>query len=112
MAVGAWGSFVLLPGIATAFQILSCSIRQSSVALELFHGWHAGPLRQRLQQLEEVQGAPLLLGVSNSLSKNPELGVALETSSYFQTFGFSFRELPTVDKLTKVLQSWWGATQR
>jgi hypothetical protein len=36
----------------------------------------------------------------------------LEASSYFKTFGFSFRELPTVDKLTQVLQSWWAATQQ
>ena len=107
------GSFVPLPGDRYCFPDFVLQHQTgASVALELFHGWHAGPLRQRLQQLEEVQGVPLLLGVSNSLSKNPELGVALETSSYFQTFGFSFRELPTVDKLTKVLQSWWGATQR
>jgi len=107
------GSFVPLPGDRYCFPDFVLQHQAgASVALELFHGWHAGPLRQRLQQLEEVQGVPLLLGVSNSLSKNPELGVALETSSYFQTFGFSFRELPTVDKLTKVLQSWWGATQR
>ena len=107
------GSFVPLPGDRYCFPDFVLQHQTgASVALELFHGWHAGPLRQRLQQLEEVQGVPLLLGVSNSLSKNPELGVALETSSYFQTFGFSFRELPTVDKFTKVLQSWWGATQR
>ena len=73
------GSFVPLPGDRYCFPDFVLQHQAgASVALELFHGWHAGPLRQRLHQLAEIQGVPLLLGVSNSLSKNPELSVALE----------------------------------
>jgi hypothetical protein len=75
------------------------------VALELFHTWHAAPLRNRLQQLDAQNGAPLLLGVNRSLLKNAELADQVESSTYFQRFGFYFREVPTAAKIIPLLNA-------
>lgn len=101
--------FVPLPGDRYCFpDFMLCHPSGASVALELFHGWHAGSLRQRLHQLTQISGgAPLLLGVAKSLAKNEEVAEALGSSAYFADYGFYFRELPTVEKLAGVLSTWW-----
>ncbi len=76
------------------------------VALELFHTWHAAPLRNRLQQLDEQNEFPLLIGVNRSLLKNTELVEQIESSPYFSRFGFYFREVPTAAKIIPLLEEW------
>lgn len=103
------GNFVSLGGQKHCFPdfVLQHSTG-AQVALELFHGWHAAPLQERLEQLAVLEGsAPLLLGVSRSLLKNQALLGQLEESSYFQSYGFLFRELPTTEKLWSALKVWW-----
>jgi predicted nuclease of restriction endonuclease-like RecB superfamily len=75
------------------------------VALELFHTWHAAPLQARLQQLDAQNRAPLLIGVNRSLFKNAELANQVESSTYFQRFGFYFREVPTATKIIPLLNA-------
>jgi predicted nuclease of restriction endonuclease-like RecB superfamily len=77
-----------------------------TVAMELFHTWHAAPLRNRLQQLDEQNGSPLLIGVNRNLLKNTELAEIVETSPYFSRFGFYFREAPTAAKVIPLLDEW------
>ena len=76
------------------------------VQVEIFHTWHSSPLLERLQQLDSQNHAPLILGVENSLLKNEEIVKKLESSSFFSNFGFFFREVPTVTKITLVLDKW------
>ena len=80
----------------------------AQVPLELFHGWHRGPLADRLTQLEGATPPPLLLGVARSLLKDAELSERLERSEYFQSHGFLFRDTPSVERLRPVLERWLG----
>ena len=80
----------------------------AQVPLELFHGWHTGPLKARLAQLENCPDPPLLLGVSRTLLKDAELNGLLEASDYFRFHGFLFRDTPSVERLRPVLDRWVG----
>jgi len=75
-----------------------------TVAVELFHPWHAAHLPQRLAQLAEGNDAPLILGVDTRLAKKAETAATLAESAYFSDFGFQFRDLPTPGKLAPILQ--------
>ena len=74
-------------------------------AIELFHPWHQGHLIARLNTLAEQKGVSLILGVSKELEKKPLIAEALETSTYFAQFGFTFRDVPTMRSLLPILNS-------
>ena len=74
-------------------------------AIELFHPWHQGHLIARLNTLAEQKDVSLILGVSKELEKKPLIAEALETSTYFSQFGFTFRDVPTMRSLLPILNS-------
>ena len=74
-------------------------------AIELFHPWHQGHLIARLNTLAEQKDVSLILGVSKELEKKPLIAEALETSTYFAAFGFTFRGVPTMRSLLPILNS-------
>ena len=74
-------------------------------AIELFHPWHQGHLIARLNTLAEQKDVSLILGVSKELEKKPLIAEALETSTYFSQFGFTFRDAPTMRSLLPILNS-------
>ena len=74
-------------------------------AIELFHPWHQGHLIARLNTLAEQKDVSLILGVSKELEKNPLIAEALENSTYFSKFGFTFRDVPTMRSLLPILNS-------
>ena len=74
-------------------------------AIELFHPWHQGHLIARLNTLAEQKDVSLILGVSKALEKKPLIAEALETSTYFSQFGFTFRDVPTMRSLLPILNS-------
>ena len=76
-----------------------------STAIELFHPWHQGHLIARLNTLAEQTCAPLILGVSKELEKKPFIAEALAASAYFEQFGFTFRDVPTMGSLLPILNS-------
>ena len=83
-------------------------VHQSGVeaAIELFHPWHQGHLIARLNTLaEHPVTTNLILGVSTELSKQPMIAAALEASTYFSAFGFTFRSVPTMGALLPILES-------
>jgi predicted nuclease of restriction endonuclease-like RecB superfamily len=73
------------------------------ISLELFHPWHASHLSARLEQLENPEMQPLIIGVSKVLLNDPLVAQSIENSRYFARCGFIFREMPTADKLLPVL---------
>ena len=73
------------------------------VAVELFHAWHAAPLRERLGQLKSWRKTPLILGVARRLTKDPLTADALDGSAYFERAGFLFRDIPTVNMIAPIL---------
>ena len=97
--------FIKLPGDAYGFADFECSHPNgTTVSLECFHAWHAGPLIHRLDQLEGLGETPkLLLAVDRKLSKDPAVAARLEDSAYFQTWGFLFRDMPSPKALLKCL---------
>ena len=99
--------FVTLTGESLCFPdylLTHCSGKK--VALELFHTWHAAPLRSRLDQLDAQNEAPLLIGINRGLLKNVQLAEQVEASVYFSHYGFFFREAPTAAKLRPLLDAW------
>ena len=99
--------FIPLTGESLCFpDYLMTHYSGKKVALELFHTWHSAPLRNRLQQLDEQNEFPLLIGVNRSLLKNTELVEQIESSPYFSRFGFYFREVPTAAKIIPLLEEW------
>ena len=100
------GNFVPLAGEFYCFPdfLLTHHSRQK-IALELFHPWHASHLTARLQQLENAEKPLLILGVAKALLKDPLVAGAVESSPYFARFGFVFREMPTINKLTPLLET-------
>ncbi len=75
------------------------------VAIELFHPWHQGHLLARLNTLSEHTNTPLILGVSKELEKKPIIADALDESSHFSEFGFTFRDVPTMGSLLPILNT-------
>lgn len=75
------------------------------VWIELFHPWHQGHLLARLNSLADQENTPLILGVSKELQKQSTIAEALETSEYFLKFGFTFRDIPTMNALLPILNS-------
>ncbi len=73
--------------------------------LELFHRWHASQLISRLTAMEEKPEPTLIIGVDRSLSGQKEIKPQLESSTFFQTQGFEFRDFPGVDRVLKKLDS-------
>ena len=75
------------------------------VWIELFHPWHQGHLLARLNTLADQTETPLILGVSKDLQKQSIIADALEISEYFTEFGFTFRDVPTMNALLPILNS-------
>ncbi len=71
--------------------------------LELFHRWHAGQLTGRLAAMEAKPEPALIIGVDRALSGKKEIRGQLESSSFFQSNGFEFRDFPGVDRVLKKL---------
>ena len=98
--------FLPLPGDFYCFpdyQLIHISGRE--VWIELFHPWHQGHLLARLNTLADQTETPLILGVSKDLQKQSIIADALETSEYFTEFGFTFRDVPTMNALLPILNS-------
>ncbi len=100
------GGYLALPGDHYCFPdfTLAWTGGGPRAAVELFHAWHAAHLAERLRQLTEIEGAPLIVGVDTRLAKKPETAALLADSAYFAEYGFVFRDLPTPGKLAPVLK--------
>lgn len=103
--------FIHLPGDTYCFPDFILKHPDGSrIALELFHPWHGGPLKHRLQQLEDDDQTErrLLFGVDRKLTKDPEIAHRLETSACFQRFGFVFRDMPSPKAVLEKLETLAG----
>ena len=97
--------FLRGPGQEMVFPDLSFTRADGTVLhVELFHRWHAGPLRDRLRLVQERPELPLIIGVDAALTRDPEVEAALAGSGWFQERGFTFRDYPTVSKTLACLE--------
>ncbi len=69
------------------------------IHFELFHRWHAGQLRKRLDALAMNPVDNLRIGVCKSITKDPAVIESLKTSTWFFRFGFQFSDFPTPKQL-------------
>ena len=97
-------SFIPLEGEIYCFPDFTLTHESGKeISLELFHPWHASHLATRLQQLENQTEPVLIIGAAKELLKDALIRQTVETSEYFSRFGFVFREMPTVERVKKVL---------
>ena len=72
--------------------------------IELFHRWYASSLLDRLAIVEENQVKNIFIGVDRSLTKKSSVKKRIAESSWFETYGFSFREIPVPSQVIKLLK--------
>lgn len=63
--------------------------------VELFHSWHKGQAKHRIETAEKAKTSCLLIGIDRSLMKDPELKSICEKSAWFEKYGFEFSQFPT-----------------
>ncbi|HYX39187.1 MAG TPA: DUF790 family protein [Oligoflexus sp.] len=71
--------------------------------LELFHKWHESELRKRLTVLADFKEAPLILGISQDLAKDPNVEGLLARAKETGISIFTFRQFPTVKAILTYL---------
>jgi uncharacterized protein len=87
------------------FPDLSFAKDQKCVHMELFHRWHAGPLRRRLDQLQSKPDCQLLIGIDRSLVRSSSFKEEVEAHPYFSEHGFLFNDFPSVTRVNSLLKS-------
>lgn len=97
---------VQLPNGDYVFPDFALAHGDQTLYLELFHRWHRGALRNRLKAGLNPAAPLLLLGVDTALSRDKTLAAELAGHDYFQEYGFTFRDIPTVTKLKRILKRW------
>ena len=76
---------------------------KSTVYLELFHKWHYGQLKTRLNCLEKKKDFPLILGVCKQLKEKKEFQ-DMALGDFAKTRIFYFSDFPTAGKLKTYLE--------
>ena len=87
------------------FPDLSFSDGEKLVHLELFHRWHAGALRRRLEQLQDRDDLDLLIGIDRSLLRSEDFKAEVEGHTYFESRGFLFNDFPPISRLKTLLKN-------
>ena len=96
--------FLNLGGQAFLFPDLTFSDGEKMIHLELFHKWHEGQLKDRLEFLEKNPDYPMLIGIDRSLFPKKEGGdsVIKENPLYGEKI-FLFSGYPGVERVLKLL---------
>jgi len=76
-----------------------------TVHLELFHRWHSTQLFSRIEQHDKELPDNFIIGVDRALSSKPEIKEILDSSPFFSSHGFLYRDFPGVDRVAKLLDS-------
>ncbi len=72
-------------------------------AVELFHPWHKGQLRGRIEAASRIKTNGLLIGVERSLLKDSHTKALCEGSAWFQEYGFEYTQFPTPLVMKRVI---------
>lgn len=78
--------------------------KKDLIHLELFHRWHAGQLRRRLDQLASNSKHKLIIGVDRSLVRSKQAEEDICSHPYFAENGFLFRDFPSVNRVKALLE--------
>ena len=96
--------FLNLGGQMFLFPDLTFSDGEKTIHLELFHKWHEGQLKERLEFLNSHPETPILIGIDRSLFPKKEGGdsVIKENPLYGEKI-FLFSGYPGVERVLKIL---------
>jgi len=76
---------------------------KKSFGIELFHPWHKGQLKHRIEAASRAKAKNLIIGIERSLLKDPELKALCDGSSWFADFGFEYSQFPTPNVLKRAV---------
>jgi uncharacterized protein len=76
---------------------------KKSLSLELFHPWHKGQLKQRIEAAEAAKVKGLLIGVERSILKDLILKDFCENNAWFVKNGFEYTQFPTPNVIKRAV---------
>jgi len=76
---------------------------KKDLAIELFHPWHKGQAKHRIETAARGNAKGLLIGIERSLLKDSDLKSVCDSNPWFAENGFEFSQFPTPTILKRVL---------
>lgn len=76
---------------------------EQTTHIELFHRWHYGQLKSRLETLRKHPLPSLKIGICKSIEKKAALSKLYDEFSFLKESSFEFRDFPTGKQIEKVL---------
>lgn len=100
------GEFVNVGRESYVFSDLTITRKSKSkrIFIELFHRWHTGQLKSRLQMLEQNPIEDLRIGVCKSILKDNDIKHIVENSAWFKRYGFLFNDFPTPRQISSSIE--------
>jgi hypothetical protein len=95
--------FIHLGRQSYCFPDFTVQFKNRELGIELFHPWHKGQAKQRIEAATACKTDRLLIGVDRSLLKDPDLRLLCEKSVWFAKYGFEFSQFPTPNILRKAI---------
>ncbi len=95
--------FVHLGKQSYCFPDFIVRVGNKDVAIELFHPWHKGQAKHRIEAASRAKSKGLLIGVDRSLLKDSELKSVCDSDPWFADNGFEFSQFPTPNVLKRVI---------
>lgn len=103
LKIKAGDDFVHLGKQSYCFPDFNVEVGPRVFGVELFHPWHKGQLRQRIEAASRMNFDGLLIGVERSLLKDPEIKSLADTNSWYQKFCFEFSQFPTPNVIKRAV---------
>jgi hypothetical protein len=103
LKVESGGDFMNIGSQSYCFPDLIVKHSDKTLGIELFHAWHRGQLKSRLEIAEKSRIQNLLIGVDRSLLKDEDIRKLCEVSAWFQKFGFEYSQFPTPQVLKRAV---------
>ena len=76
---------------------------RKSFGVELFHPWHKGQLKHRIEAAARSKAKNLLIGIERSLLKDAEIKKLCEVDPWFIQYGFEFSQFPTPNVIKRAV---------
>lgn len=103
MKITSGEDFIHLGKQSYCFPDFSVKSGRKTFGVELFHPWHKGQLKHRIEAAQRVKAKGLLIGVERSLLKDAEIKNLCETNPWFVEFGFEFTQFPTPNVIKRAV---------
>ena len=105
----------LLPAGESGFSVPDFSFRHhrgKTVHLELFHRWHQGGLKSRIDYLKNHPEFPLILGVDRALEDEEGIDALCGAEEAVKEKIFLFRDFPGAESVRRILKTFVPAEKK